>query len=152
MIIIAVCLFFSAYGQEDIPFKNSEEFTVYSSFQLVTLVPERRPDVGEKPDRRKRLSNEMFLEVTLQITQVNENEDILRVFNDGGLFVTKRKMKVGTELKFDFGSVEQGKKRENPQFFTIFILDKKKKKTSKIVIEVLDNGALFVNGKPHGKN
>ena len=151
--IAAAFIFISgANGQDDLPYKSSDEFKVITSFQLVTLQPEKKPDYGDTPLRRKKASTEMFLQVVVRIEKVNEEEKIVRAFNGVGLLTTKKKIKEGLELNFDFGSFEKLKSREIPHFFTIFILDKEKQNISKIVIEVLENGAIFVNGKPHGKS
>ena len=47
--IAALFLFISSsQGQDDLPFKSSEEFKVITSFQLVTLQAEKKPDLCSK--------------------------------------------------------------------------------------------------------
>jgi hypothetical protein len=141
-----------AYGQDDIPYKNSDEFEVFNSFKLVKVHPTKKSDYGIDLNRSSAPSTVMELEVMVRMTKVNENESVFKAYNNEGLLVGKKKMKEGAEIDIEFGNIEQLKKRQIPHLFTIFIHDKTKQKISKIVIEVLENGAIFVNGEPHGKN
>ena len=149
-ILLLIFILGSATAQE-IPYKNSDEFELFTSFHLVKEQPEKRPDYVVTPVKKYDPTPQMYLYATLKILKVNENEASLRAYTAENLLKYKKKMKEGLELQFDFGNFESIKKREIPHLFTIFILDKSKTKIGKIEIEVLENGAIFVNGRPHGK-
>jgi sRNA-binding carbon storage regulator CsrA len=149
-ILLIIILFYGISFAQHVPYKNSNEFEVFSSFQWVQEIPEKRPDYVAGPTKRYDGKPEMYLNVKVKILKINGDEVRIIAKNNNNITKFRKRIREGLEMEFEFGKFENVKNRKNPYLFTIFILNKKKEKVSKIIIEVLENGAVFVNGKPHG--
>ena len=65
---------------------------------------------------------------------------------------TKKRKTKDPSLPFELGPLDKIDPSKITKNSLALLLDKQKEKIGKIVIEVLENGAIFVNGKPLGKN
>ena len=131
---------------------REDGFSVFTSFEMVRIPPPKKPDYTTVPIERYNPAPVMFLKVSITIKQVYPGEYIVLVLDNTGTMRFRKKIKEGLEIPLDFGNFEEVKERKQPYLYNIWILNKKKDKLSKIKLEVLENGALFVNEQPHGNN
>ncbi len=92
-----------------------------------------------------------YVVMKLKITKASQEEKRLKVFRDNKIFLNKRGIENGTEVKIDLGFTDDMKDRVSPYEYIFFFLDDKKKEVSKIIIFIEEDGTFLVNGEKRGK-
>lgn len=150
-LFLLVCLF-----QDDVPYKPDDEFIIKFEFSF-----RKRNDpnaenlvlsqVASSPYDRMDISPLPHLKTTLEVLKKDSLAVKLRIVRDNSINVAKRKIEPGTKMTVFSAFADDIKDRIQGYQHTIYFLDKKSVRLTKIVIEFDEEGFYSVNGKKKGK-
>ncbi len=146
-LILAFCFFL----QQEIPFKNSDEFQAQIDLKFKTKQSEFSPNSYSTSGTRLDVTKvESFLIVNL--TQLKNPGDEVRMHavDSKGKTILKKKCSPD-DIHIEMGFLSDLKNGSDTKEITIFFLSSEKKELRKIVLSVLSDGTFQVNGKSHGK-
>lgn len=148
---ILVCLF-----QDDVPYKPDEEFNIKFEFGFRKRGDPNSEDlvlsqVASSSYDRTDSSPLPHLKTTLEVLKNDSLAVKLRILRDNAVNVAKRKVEPGTKVMVFSAFVDDIKDQIQSYQHTVYFLNDKGIRLSKIVIEFDEEGFYFVNGKKKGK-
>jgi hypothetical protein len=147
---VLLALVFLAILQREVKFKPSDEFELKVDYNLKTR-PAQVNSVNLK-DGRKSVGPLPFISVSLKVIKALPEEQRVRIVDNRGDVVISRKIKEGSELKFDLGFTADMKDRVGAHEFVIYFHGSDRKDViSQILIHVTQDGTFLVNGEVRGK-
>jgi hypothetical protein len=155
--MIAPLLFVVLCVQDTIPLKPQDDFRIVFELSFkkrgdetnVNLV--RLNETERERDRRLDHSPLPFLKATLELQKLQPEEVRLRIEQQSGATINKRKIEVGTKQEVFAGFTDDLKADVEQHYYTIYFLTKDGVAVSKIVIEFDEEGFYSVNGQRKGK-
>ena len=152
-------LAFYFFQEEDIPYKNSEEFRVEIELKFKSKPPNDSRLNSEfklnsySNDGTKRNDfdkPEPFLLVNIVQLKILDDEVKMWAVDSKGKTFFKRKCS-SENIHLEMGFLSNLKSGVTSNTVTIFFLSAEKKKLREIVLTVLPDGTFLVNGKWHGQ-
>lgn len=143
--------------QKEVPYKPSGEFQIEVEYKfkqrpLVDNSASINFDETRKDHDRKQSSAVLpYLIINLKLLKLSEEEVKIRgVDNMGDVRLTK-KAELDKQYKLDLGFTDDMKDKVTANEYTILFLSSDKKKHSRIILFVGEDGTFLVNGEKRGK-
>ena len=140
VLLLLVIFFHVGYSQEPVPFEPKDNFGFELDYQFKTK--SSTPRVSQTLP---------YLMVKFDWADLNKDYYRYKVDNNQGQIVRNKKLKFPDSYVLDMGFSDDLKDRVTPYKYSIHFYNKDKKRVSKIVIEVAENGDLLLNGEFHGR-
>ncbi len=143
-----------ALPQGEIPYKPSDEFQVNIELKMKTRPSEYNGYIySPSGERLYRRGSEIlpFLEATVVILKLQDDEAKVEITDMKGKIVMKRKTSPKLSIHIDIGFEEDLKNRTTQDETTLTFFSKEKKKVRKIVLNISSDGVFKVNGKWNGQ-
>ena len=148
----SLILAFYFFLQEDIPFKNSDEFQVQVELKYKQKGSEYKPNSysndGTRLDNQGKV--EPFLVINIISLKILGDEVKMRAVDSKGRSLFKRKCSPD-DIHLDMGFLSDLKKSSEASGIIIYFLSAEKKELRKIALTILPDGTFQVNGKWHGQ-
>ncbi|MFZ1807208.1 MAG: hypothetical protein WAU36_08305 [Cyclobacteriaceae bacterium] len=153
---ITLIIFASFLSQQEVPFKPDEEFTVALdlSFKQRPPAPSNTynfDDTSREYKKRNVPSATPYVNLSVSINRINDNETRLKVFQANKKMVLSKKLKKEIEFNLDAGYTDDLVDQFPSHQHIISFYDDKKNEVSRIVINFDKDGNYSVNGKVRGK-
>ena len=153
ILLLAVAAFF----WQDLPYKPKEEFDIKLDYQLKqrtfsgngTLV---RVDESRK-EYEKRTSADLlpFLDLEIKLLKLAPDEVRVKIVNNLRQRILNRKVEQGDVVPLQLGFTDDVKDRVKAHEYTVYIVNKDKQETSRILISIDEDGTFNVNGEKRGR-
>jgi hypothetical protein len=101
--------------------------------------------------KRYDYSPQMYLNASLELLNIQKDDYKIKIFNSAGTTLVSKKLKSPDTYLIKLGYANGMKDRTSPNTFTIHFINKEKKITSHIFIEINKDGDFMVNGERFGK-
>ncbi len=149
--IILFCIPFDFGTIHDIPYRDPSTYKLSLKMEFKTEPTESNDKVDMVYRKKNNSGPQLYLNASIELLKLLEDDYKIKIFkNNNGLLISK-KLKSPDTLLFKLGYAEKIKSGESPSKFTIQFINKAKKITSQIILEIKENGDFIVNGKQFGK-
>lgn len=141
---------------QDLPYKPKEQFEIKLDYKFRQRPSEDLSssiNLNEtRAERDRRTSNDLlpYLILQVKILKLN-NEARYRLSNNMTEKAPAKKIEEGSTIYIDLGFTADVKDRVTPHEYIITFLSPEKSETSRIQIQVDDDGGFFVNGEKRGR-
>src|SRR5690242_462588 len=148
-----LCLVFFLFWQDDVPFKNSDEFVVNIDLKYKTKEATHPPNTfsgnGDRLDKPTGTLSP-YLAVNLTQLKVLPDEVRMRAVDSKGKTLFKKKLSTDN-IQIEMGFVDDLKSGAAANEVVIYFMNAEKKNVRKIACTVLSDGTFQVNEKWNGK-
>ena len=153
MLLLAVATFF----WQELPYKPKEEFDIKLDYQLkqrtfsgnTTLV---HIDESRKEYERRTSTDLLpFLALEIKLLKLAPDEMRAKIVNNRKERVFNRKVEQGDVVPLQLGFTDDVKDRVKAHEYTVYIINKDREETSRILISIDEDGTFNVNGEKRGQ-
>ncbi len=140
-----------------VPYKPKDEFEILIDYQFknrsaADALTVDYSDTKEDLDKKRYAAGvRPYLILNMKLLKLSSDEVKVRAINTEGRTVYNKKVMVGDLVKFDMGFTDDIKDRVGPYAVTVVFLSKDKKETSRIYLNVREDGTFLVNDEVRGK-
>jgi len=136
---------------QDIPYRDEATYKLSLKMEFKVEPTPSKNYVDGVFEKTHTIEPQLYLNASLELLALIDEDHRLKVTsNDNGLVIS-RKLKSPDIFLFKLGFAGQMKKKTTPNVFTIQFFNKKKEVTSRIILEIKEDGDFIVNGKHFGK-
>lgn len=153
ILLLAVVAFF----WQELPYKPKEEFDIKLDYQLKQRVFSGNSTLVHVDESRKeyerRTSTDLlpFLALEIKLLKLAPDEVRVRIVSNLKQRVLNRKVDQGDVLPLQLGFTDDVKDRVKAYEYTVYIINKDKEETSRILISIDEDGTFNVNGEKRGQ-
>lgn len=153
---LVALLLYSFFAAQEIPLKPKEEFEVKLDYQFrvrpaVDVNSVNLSETRQEYERRTASAPLPYLGLQFKLLKLSDEERRIRVVNNFNKVLISRKVEEGSSFVIDMGFTDDVKDRVTAHEYVVLLLSPDKRETSKIVVNVDEDGIFYVNGEKRGK-
>ena len=138
-------------AQSSIPFKESKYYELKLDYDFKNKSGAPTSEVYTSRPVSKNTTVLPFLEVIIDLLEVQGEEYRVKVINNFNETITNQKIDLSKPIKIRMGFTEDMKDRTEAHQYIILFQNKSREVLRKIELEVMEDGTFLVNKEVHGK-
>ena len=140
-----------AFAQLPIPYKDTKFYELKLDYDFKSKSGTPSSEVYSSTPTPKNSSVLPFLEVMINLLEIQEGEYRIKVINNFNETVRNQKIAILKPIKISMGFTEDMKDRTSAHQYIILFQNKSRETLWKIELEVMEDGTFLVNKEFHGK-
>jgi len=139
-----------AIGQ-DIPYRDESTYKLSLKMEFKVEKPPNSNKIEFADKTKYSPEPQLYLNASLELITLVEDDYKIKVITNIGSGLLSKKIKSPDTFLIKLGYANHMKSQTSPNKFTIQFINKEKKTTSLIILEIKEDGDFMVNGKRFGK-